>query len=212
QIDCADCHEKFEKFFCAVTAPSCGTVDKVMDEIPSLISFIASKKSSTTMSLQKGVHHIIQAASLGFPCKMMCEAVIEACGCPQQPTFGESLIEFFLKFRVQRNIAFQISIHDVHCTIHDQVMDAIEVGSQSSAMSTMRLSIKELFHLIWDKHVCDIFSEESVPGFSGSCVSTLDGTSNCDLCNRVKGTSSIQLEVLKHGVQQLSQMVLRMLQ
>ncbi|GLJ41208.1 hypothetical protein SUGI_0853070 [Cryptomeria japonica] len=179
-VDCAYSHEKSEKFLCAITTPSCGTVDKVLDEIPSLISSVASKKSSPSVSLQKAVPRIIQAASLGFPCKMMCEAVVEAYGC-SQPTFGE-------------------------------VMDAIEVGSQSSARAAMGLSKKELFHFLWDKQVCDIFSEDSVPGFSGVCVLSLDSTAKCNLCNGLKEISSIPKEVLKHGVQKLSQMVLRLLQ
>ena len=52
-----------------------------------------------------------------------------------------------------------------------EVMDAIQAGGNLNATVTMGLSTKELFHLIWDKHVCDLFLEESFPGFSGLCVS-----------------------------------------
>ena len=140
-MDCAVCQDNFEKFWCAVNTHPCGTIDKVLDEILPLISSITSEKSSATISLQQALPRIIQAASLGFPCKKMCEDVMDSCGCAQQPTFAEA-------------------------------MDAIQAGGNLNATVTMGLSTKELFHLIWDKHVCDLFSEESFPGFSGLCVSS----------------------------------------
>ena len=90
-MDCAVCQDNFEKFWCAVNTPPCGTIDKVLDEILPLISSITSEKSSATISLQQALPRIIQAASLGFPCKKMCEDVMDSCGCAQQPTFGEGL-------------------------------------------------------------------------------------------------------------------------
>ena len=37
-MDCADCQDNFEKFWCAVNTPPCGTIDKVLDEI--LVCFL----------------------------------------------------------------------------------------------------------------------------------------------------------------------------
>lgn len=179
-MDCADCQENFEKFWCAVNTPPCGTIDKVLDEILPLISSIASEKSSATISLQQALPRIIQAASLGFPCKKMCRAIMDSCGCAQQPTFGE-------------------------------VIDAIQVGGNLNATITMGLSTKELFHLIWDKYVCDLFSEESFPGFSGLCVSSYQ-TSRCDWCKGVQGSNSLHKKFVEQGVLQLSKMVFSLLQ
>lgn len=179
-MDCADCQDNFEKFWCAVNTPPCGTIDKVLDEILPLISSITSEKFSATISLQQALPHIIQAASIGFPCKKMCRAVMDSCGCAQQPTFGE-------------------------------VIDAIQVGGNLNATITMGLSTKELFHLIWDKHVCDLFSEESFPGFSGLCVYSYQ-TSRCNWCNRVQGSQSLHKKFVEQGVLQLSKMVFSLLQ
>eukprot|EP01018_Ginkgo_biloba_P034049 Gb_13640 [translate_table: standard] len=179
-IYCANCIENLEKFWCALTAPPCGTIDKVLDEIPHLISSTSSTKSSVAIALQQAVPRIIQAASLGFPCKKMCNAVMGSCGCGQSPTFGK-------------------------------VMDAIQVGGELNTMTAVGLSIKELFQLIWDKHVCDLFSEDSIPGFSGICIYS-DETSKCDWCNGVKGRQSIHKQVVEHGVAQMSQMISTLLQ
>lgn len=178
--DCADCQDNFEKFWCAVNTPPCGTIDKVLDEILPLISFITLEKSSATISLQQALPRIIQAASLGFPCKKMCRAVMDSCGCAQQPTFGE-------------------------------VIDAIQVGGNLNATITMGLSMKELCHLIWDKHVCDLFSEESFPGFSGPCVSSYQ-TSRCNWCNGIQGSKSLHKKFVEQGVLQLSKMFFSLMQ
>lgn len=179
-MDCADCQDNFKKFWCAVNTPPCGTIDKVLDEILPVISSITSEKSSATISLQQALPRIIQAASLGFPCKKMCKDVMDSCGCSQQPTFGE-------------------------------VMDAIQAGGNLNATITMGLSTKELFHLIWDKHVCDLFSEESFPGFSGLCVSSYQA-SRCNWCNVVQGSNSHHKKFVEQGVLQLSKMIFSLLQ
>ena len=85
-MDCAVCQDDFEKFWCAVNTPPHGTIDKVLDESLPLISSITSEKSYATISLQQALPRIIQVASLGFPCKKMCEDVMDSCGCAQQPT------------------------------------------------------------------------------------------------------------------------------
>ncbi|KAJ7567211.1 hypothetical protein O6H91_02G137000 [Diphasiastrum complanatum] len=144
---CQGCYRAIEKLWCAQTLPSCGTFDKVVDELLPAINMIISKKLVADVALQEATPRIFQALSLGLPCKKMCNALVKVCGCGHLPTFGEVMT------KLQKH----------------------PVAEYSTNISVS--TAKVLFAKIWGIPICDFFVEETMPGFSGVCEVTNDDTS-----------------------------------
>ncbi len=54
-----------------------------------LISAVTLKKEKASVALQEAVPRMLQAASLGLPCREMCDAITHTCGCDKPTTFGQ---------------------------------------------------------------------------------------------------------------------------
>lgn len=137
---CPECYKNMHHFWCGQVVPACGTFDKVIDEILPMLTSVAEKKEKPSVALQQAVPRILQSASLGLPCKQMCNAITTTCGCGQAATFGE-------------------------------VMESIQSSKHQDLYSTnMSLSTaKDIFQRVWNKPVCELFSDKDTPGFSGVC-------------------------------------------
>lgn len=137
---CHECYRNMHHFWCGQVVPACGTFDKVIDEILPMLTAVAEKKEKPSVAFQQAVPRILQSASLGLPCKQMCDAITTTCGCGRAPTFGE-------------------------------VMTSIQSGKHRDMYSTnMSMSTaKDIFHHVWNRPVCELFSSKDTPGFSGEC-------------------------------------------
>ncbi len=54
-----------------------------------LISSVALRKEKPSVALQEAVPRMLQAASLGLPCREMCDTITQTCGCGEPTTFGQ---------------------------------------------------------------------------------------------------------------------------
>lgn len=170
---CPKCYAALHKFWCAQTVPACGTFDRVVDEILPMISAVAMKRATPISALQDAVPRMLQTASLGLPCRSMCNAITDTCGCGDPATFGE-------------------------------VMTSIQEKTSEGFSTNMSASTaREVFHNIWDVPVCDLFSEDSVPGFAGVCdVGTVEP--NCDWCGQKNHPQNIHEQIVAQIAQTVS--------
>jgi hypothetical protein len=60
-----------------------------------MLTSVAEKKEKPSVALQQAVPRILQSASLGLPCKQMCDSITTICGCGREATFGEVFGVFF---------------------------------------------------------------------------------------------------------------------
>ncbi|KAG6554646.1 hypothetical protein Mapa_003664 [Marchantia paleacea] len=170
---CPKCYAALHQFWCAQTVPACGTFDKVVDEILPMISSVALKKLTPVAALQLAVPRMLQTASLGLPCRKMCNAVTQTCGCGQAATFGE-------------------------------VMTSIQERTSDGFNTNMSVSTaKEVFQNIWNKPVCDLFAEESVPGFVGICDGPAEEP-NCAWCSNKNRPRNIHAQIVAQIAQTIS--------
>jgi hypothetical protein len=151
--ECADCYKLLHQFWCAQTVPTCGIFDKVIDEILPLISLVALRKEKPSVALQEAVPRMLQAASLGLPCREMCDTITQTCGCGKPTTFGQAMM------------SIQTGKHQ-------------EMYNTNMSVSTA----KDIFAKIWDKPVCDLFVESDMPGFSGVCT-VQESSGSCSWCS-----------------------------
>lgn len=86
----------------------------------------------------------------------------------------------------------------------EQVMKSIQERTSDGFSTNMSVSTaKEVFQNIWDKPVCDLFAEESVPGFVGIC----DGPSeepNCAWCSNKNHPRNIHAQIVAQIAQTIS--------
>ncbi|CAM6098318.1 unnamed protein product [Calypogeia fissa] len=170
---CPKCYTALHKFWCAQTVPACGTFDKVVDEILPMISAVALKKATPVAALQEAIPRMVQTASLGLPCREMCDAITDTCGCGEAATFGE-----------------------VMTSIQEQTSEGFSTNMSSS-------TAKEVFQNIWNVPVCELFSEETVPGFTGVCdVSIVEP--NCEWCSRKNHPTNIHEQIVAQIAQTVS--------
>jgi hypothetical protein len=54
-----------------------------------LISAVTLKKEKASVARPEAVPRMLQAASLGLPCREMCDAITHTCGCDKPTTFGQ---------------------------------------------------------------------------------------------------------------------------
>lgn len=54
-----------------------------------MISAVSLKKATPVLALQEAIPRMLQTASLGLPCRKMCNAITDTCGCGEAATFGE---------------------------------------------------------------------------------------------------------------------------
>ena len=54
-----------------------------------MLTSVAEKKEKPSVALQQAVPRILKSASLGLPCRQMCDAITTTCGCGRAATFGE---------------------------------------------------------------------------------------------------------------------------
>ncbi|KAH9538718.1 hypothetical protein CY35_15G020300 [Sphagnum magellanicum] len=151
--ECADCYKLLHQFWCAQTVPTCGIFEKVIDEILPLISSVALRKEKPSVALQEAVPRMLQAASLGLPCREMCDTITQTCGCGKPTTFGQAMM------------SIQTGKHQ-------------EMYNTNMSVSTA----KDIFAKIWDKPVCDLFVESDMPGFSGVCT-VQESSGSCSWCS-----------------------------
>jgi len=138
--ECHHCYKNMHHFWCAQVVPACGTFDKVIDEILPMLTSVAEKKEKPSVALQQAVPRILQSASLGLPCKQMCDAITTTCGCGRAPTFGEVMASI-------------------------QSVKHRDMYSTNMSLSTA----KDIFKHVWNRPVCELFSGKDTPGFSGEC-------------------------------------------
>ncbi|KAL2644791.1 hypothetical protein R1flu_012378 [Riccia fluitans] len=170
---CPTCYAALHKFWCAQTVPACGTFDKVVDEILPMISSVALKKVTPVVAVQSAVPRMLQAASLGLPCRNMCNAITQTCGCDHPATFGE-----------------------VMTSIHARNSDGFNTNMSST-------TAEELFQNIWDKPVCDLFAEDTMPGFVGVCDVPAE-ESKCGWCSKKNHPSHIHEQIVAQIAQSFS--------
>eukprot|EP00249_Psilotum_nudum_P000993 c13235_g1_i1 orf=338-1528(-) len=176
---CASCYASLQRFWCAQTVPTCGTFDKVLDEILPVISSTILKKGSAAITLQKAMPRILRAASLGLPCKEMCQAIIGSCSCGQIFSIGEVIV----------------------------LLQSKGTGA-SYSMNMSASTARQLFRKVWNMPVCDIFSEEKTPGFSGVCEVS-EESSSCEWCKQKRKPGPASFMQI---VAQISQLVSGMMQ
>ncbi|CAK9875514.1 unnamed protein product [Sphagnum jensenii] len=151
--ECADCYKLLHQFWCAQTVPSCGIFDKVIDEILPLISAVTLKKEKASVALQEAVPRMLQAASLGLPCREMCDAITHTCGCDKPTTFGQAMM------------SMQTGKHQNMYNVNMSVSTA-----------------KDIFAKVWDEPVCELFVESGMPGFTGVCT-VQESADSCSWCS-----------------------------
>ncbi|KAG0572094.1 hypothetical protein KC19_VG067800 [Ceratodon purpureus] len=150
--ECHECYKNMHHFWCGQVVPSCGTFDKVIDEILPMLTAVAERKEKPSVALQQAVPRILQSASLGLPCKEMCDTITTTCGCGRAATFGE----------VMKSI--QSGKHR-------------DMYSTNMSLSTA----KDIFQNVWNKPVCELFSGMHTPGFSGVCQ-VPESLNKCSWC------------------------------
>jgi len=67
----------------------CIFVNRDFYSMQPLISAVTLKKEKASVALQEAVPRMLQAASLGLPCREMCDAITHTCGCDKPTTFGQ---------------------------------------------------------------------------------------------------------------------------
>jgi hypothetical protein len=150
--ECHECYKNMHHFWCAQTVPTCGTFDKVVDEILPLLAAVAERKEKASLALQQVVPRMLQAASLGLPCKQMCNAITDTCGCGEAANFGEVMV------------SLQSGKHR-------------DMYNTNMSLSTA----KDIFGKVWDKPVCDLFADKNLPGFTGVC-NVPESSPQCSWC------------------------------
>lgn len=154
---CDRCFDALHKFWCAQTAPLCGTFDMIVDEILPVFTAVAGQGKDPVKVMRAAVPRILAAFALGLPCREMCDAVTATCGCGEPTTFGQMMTA--LKRRQSRGLA------------------------QPYATNMTAATAKNLFAGVWDKPVCGIFASRHEPGFGGVCdVPPAAELTNCSWC------------------------------
>eukprot|EP00271_Cylindrocystis_brebissonii_P004670 TRINITY_DN16483_c0_g1_i1.p1 TRINITY_DN16483_c0_g1~~TRINITY_DN16483_c0_g1_i1.p1 ORF type:complete len:415 (-),score=76.07 TRINITY_DN16483_c0_g1_i1:1403-2647(-) len=149
---CPQCFEALHKFWCAQTVPTCGTFEEVLEEILPVLSDIANGKAGPVQSIQAAVPRMLEAFSLGQPCREMCDVVTNTCGCGKSTTFGE--IMTLIEAKPAKG-------------------SAAEAMGYNTNMS--RATAKEIFGSVWNNPVCSLFAPRAQPGFVGVCDTGMDG-------------------------------------
>lgn len=176
---CDKCFEALHKFWCAQTAPLCGTFEKILDEILPVFAAVAGQRKDPVKEMKAAVPRILGAFSLGLPCREMCDAVTNTCGCGEATTFGQMMAA--LKRRQTRGSAQPYSTNMTSSTA------------------------QELFAGVWNKPVCSIFAPKSLPGFNGICdVPPAAELTKCSWCHNKKRPGEMDEQIVAQVAESMS--------
>ncbi|GJP52640.1 hypothetical protein CLOM_g11741 [Closterium sp. NIES-68] len=172
---CEPCLQALHRFWCGQTAPTCGTFDKILDEILPELRQITTGQEKPDALIEAALPRMIAAFSLGLPCKEMCLEVTSFCSCGQITTFGQAM-EFLEAARPGREPAVgsvQGSAREVGRQVEERCPLDLRRGCRigrlrrSSSMSGIGMSAT--------------FSPD-MPGFEGKCYKHTQVVASCDWC------------------------------
>lgn len=175
--ECEACDAHVDALWCAQSAPKCGSFDaevgrvviptlsKVLDTMDAAKDKEEEEKTEMIMQvLADALPDLIKASSLSMPCRAMCEAVVDTCGCGRKRTFG-SLIEAQVK-RAEAEAA-----------------EAAQKNGTAYVPETAEAIEKVVFAKVWDLPLCELYAESTVEGFVGHCEVAAQPTASCGWCD-----------------------------
>lgn len=167
---CDACTTHLDALWCAQSAPKCGsfetsitgviipTLGKVADAIDAAKAKTQEEEATAAaVALAESLPELLKASSLTMPCRAMCQAVIDTCGCGRSRTFG-SLIDEYLE---------SVSA------------DAADDGAAKPLPEGFE---KALFAKVWDTPLCDLYADGTEEGFVGHCAVEAAPTAPCGWC------------------------------
>lgn len=183
---CEPCFEALHKFWCGQTAPTCGTFEKVLDEILPALGQVAREQSGPREALASAFPSMLAALSLGMPCREMCSQVTDQCNCGRTAaTVGQMLTN------INR--------------------DRTSSLPSSPFLYTTNMSLatsRQLFSSVWNQPVCTLFAPKSMPGFVGACdVAVTRVTGRCGWCKGERGPSDADQQIVGQVAETMSNMM-----
>ncbi|CAI6001145.1 unnamed protein product [Closterium sp. NIES-65] len=143
---CEPCLQALHRFWCGQTVPTCGTFEKIVDEVLPELRQITTGQEKPDELIEAALPRMLAAFSLGLPCKEMCLEVTSLCSCGQITTFGQAM-EFLEAARPGKGPNVRVPV------------------GFTTGMSNR--TAEKIFKHVWDRHVCDLFSPSVSAGSGG---------------------------------------------
>ncbi|GJP72723.1 hypothetical protein CLOP_g3479 [Closterium sp. NIES-67] len=220
---CPACLDALHRFWCGQTTPTCGTFAKVVDEIlPEMRQVSAGRmkpdeliESTPEMRqvsagrmkpdelIEASLPRMLQAFSLGLPCRKMCEAVTATCSCGRPATFGQMMKVLELKRTQQQAEAEGAAGRPLA-----ENKDLIPFGFSTNM--SLATAVK-IFKGVWDRPVCDLFAPHDAPGFQGVCETWWAGAdknqTTCHWCESKQRPEDMDEQIVAQIAQSVSSMM-----
>ncbi|CAI7896980.1 unnamed protein product [Closterium sp. NIES-54] len=200
---CPACLDALHRFWCGQTTPTCGTFAKVVDEILPEMRQVSAGKLKPDELVQSALPRMLQAFSLGLPCRKMCEAVTATCSCGRPATFGQMMKVLKLK-RMQQ----QAEGEGAASRPLAENKDLIPFGFSTNM--SLATAVK-IFKGVWDRPVCDLFAPHDAPGFQGVCETWWAGAdknqTSCRWCESKQRPEDMDEQIVAQIAQSVSSMM-----
>jgi hypothetical protein len=146
---CPGCTDNLKELYCAQAVPPCGTFETHLEAavLPALTQIVSAKATGLdVMALTASlVPALARTTALTAPCKRYCLAITASCSCGRAQTFGDMLTQL--------------------------QAGAGDAGGNRFLPSLPPVVQQQLFAKLNDVPLCDLYADETAPGFSGHCPS-----------------------------------------
>lgn len=155
---CPQCETSYNELWCHQTVPTCGSFQTTVEAhiLPAMKVAVQRKQAGDTgaVAAAAAVPHLIQAVNKVWPCRNVCEAVMQSCGCGDEKSFGDLIT---LLQRRGSVVPF---------------LEQVPPETLQSVLSS-----------IWDTPLCQLYAEPDAPGFAGYCPAEYVPPPHCGWCD-----------------------------